>query len=281
LPLHVGERVLLRDPGAAAGTRGLVGAVVLDVVPPPVSRRGAAADAVAELSSWPDRPTATDLIRRHKLIRLADARAMGVDDLPDEVAPGWLADPGHLAALKSDLAGLVEAHAAEHPLAAGMPIDAARTTLGLPDREITRVIIVPPLKLTAGLITTGRVDQPSHATTLPAPLAGPVASVLADLAATPFSAPPAGRLGELGLDNKALAAAARHGALLRIADQVVLAPGADVAAGRVLADLPQPFTAAQAREALGTTRRTLIPLLEYLDRQQITRRLPDDRREVR
>jgi selenocysteine-specific elongation factor len=49
----------------------------------------------------------------------------------------------------------------------------------------------------------------------------------------------------------------------------------------VLARLPQPFTTAQARQALDTTRRVAIPLLEYLDRACVTRRLPDDRRTMR
>ncbi len=60
----------------------------------------------------------------------------------------------------------------------------------------------------------------------------------------------------------------------------MLAPGADADAARILARLPQPFTAAEARKALGTTRRVAIPLLEYLDRAGATRRLPDDRRTV-
>jgi selenocysteine-specific elongation factor len=51
-------------------------------------------------------------------------------------------------------------------------------------------------------------------------------------------------------------------------------------AGRVLADLPQPFTAAEARQALKTTRRVAIPLLEFLDRAGVTLRLPDDRRRL-
>jgi selenocysteine-specific elongation factor len=62
---------------------------------------------------------------------------------------------------------------------------------------------------------------------------------------------------------------------------VVLAPDAGDRAARILADLPQPFTAAEARQALKSTRRVVIPLLEWLDRQGITRRLPDDRRTVR
>ena len=57
-------------------------------------------------------------------------------------------------------------------------------------------------------------------------------------------------------------------------------PAADQAA-RILAGLPQPFTAAEARKALQTSRRVVIPLLEWLDRKGITKRLPDDRRIMR
>ncbi len=291
LPLHVGDRVLLRDPGAAVlperdGVPAVAGAIVLDVLPPAVRRRGAAAAAAAELSAWPDRPAAAQLLRRHKLIRLADLRAMGLADVPEPVVPGWAADPEYLGGLSAELAERVAAHLAKNPLSPGMALDAARAALRLPDREIVRAITVPPLVVEAGLIKTARqgtsagsaMAGASGPDSLPAALGGPVAAVLADLAGSPFSAPDAARLRELGLDNRSLAAAARHGALLRIADQLVLAPGADVAAARVLAGLPQPFSASEARAALGTTRRTLIPLLEYLDRQRLTRRLPDDRR---
>ena len=278
LPLHVGERVLLRDPGAAEG--GLAGAVVLDVAPPPLERRGGAAAAVAELSSWPDRPGAAELLRRHQVLRAEELTAMGAGEIPPPVVPGWVADAEYLGGRRLALAALVSSHATENPLAGGMPAEAARSALGLPDREFVRALLPNDLKVESGLIVTAAGARTTPAG-LPASLAVPVGQLLAELADSPFSAPPAGRLGELGLDSRALAAAARHGALLRIADQIVLAPGADVAAGRVLAKLPQPFTAAQAREALATTRRTLIPLLEYLDRERITRRLPDDRREVR
>jgi selenocysteine-specific elongation factor len=108
-----------------------------------------------------------------------------------------------------------------------------------------------------------------------------VRAIRSDLAADPFRAPETGRLRELGLDTKAIAAAARAGLLLRVSDQVVLAPGADGEAARALAELPQPFTTAEARQALSTTRRVAIPLLEYLDRARVTERLPDDRRRLR
>jgi selenocysteine-specific elongation factor len=119
------------------------------------------------------------------------------------------------------------------------------------------------------------------APSLPPRTAAAVKAVLADLADAPFLAPDAGRLRELGLDSRAIAAAARAGLLMRVAEQVVLAPGAQAQAARILAGLPQPFTTAEARQALGTTRRVAIPLLEYLDRAGITQRLPDDRRRLR
>ena len=49
---------------------------------------------------------------------------------------------------------------------------------------------------------------------------------------------------------------------------------------RVLAGLGQPFTASQARQALGTTRRVAIPLLEHLDSRGWTRRRDGNLREV-
>jgi selenocysteine-specific elongation factor len=48
----------------------------------------------------------------------------------------------------------------------------------------------------------------------------------------------------------------------------------------VLAALDRPFTLSEARQALDTTRRVAVPLLELLDRRGVTRRGPDDRRTV-
>ncbi len=49
----------------------------------------------------------------------------------------------------------------------------------------------------------------------------------------------------------------------------------------MLAGLEQPFTTSQARQALRTSRRVAIPLLEYLDRARVTERLPGDLRRIR
>ena len=277
LPLHVGDRLLLRNPGAA-GPDGIRGAVVLDLEPPPLRRRGAATAAAAELSAWPEPPSAADLLRRRALMPAAELRGLGVTAGPDPVAAGWLADPGYWAGLGRRLAALVTEHAAANPLAPGLPAEVARDTLGLPDRRlvIALALAAPGVTVTGGLLTM--LAMPDQ---LPPALTAAVSALLADLADRPFDAPEAARLAELGLGNRDLAAAARHGALLRLADHVVLGPDAAERATAILAGLDQPFTTSQARVALGSTRRTVIPLLEHLDRRRITQRLPDDRRRVR
>ncbi|HEY5356333.1 MAG TPA: selenocysteine-specific translation elongation factor [Streptosporangiaceae bacterium] len=342
LPLHVGDRVLLRDPGAARMSRrpgrglesepvgeldggpgdargparvpaiaspavlagrpraegpaqapgaggpgehdgwpGVVGAVVLDVSPPPLTRRGAAGAAARELADWPDQPGATELLRRHGMLRASALLAMGVREHPEPVTGEWLVDPAHWAALAAELGEVLAAHAAREPLAPGLPLEAARAALGLPDRRLVSALARPPFRVSGGLVQlVPAADGPASAG-LPESVLAAVRILRADLAQAPFAAPDAERLRKLGLDVRAIAAAARAGLLLRISDQIVLAPGADQAAAEVLATLPQPFTAADARQALGTTRRTAIPLLEYLDRAGITQRLPDDRRQLR
>jgi selenocysteine-specific elongation factor len=107
-----------------------------------------------------------------------------------------------------------------------------------------------------------------------------VGELEARLRAEPFHAPEADDLSALQLGARELAAAERAGRVLRLRDGVVLLPTAPALAMRELARLDQPFTTSQARQALGTTRRVAIPLLEHLDSRGWTRRLDAGHREV-
>jgi len=286
LPLHVGDRVVLRDPGAAG--LAVYGARVLDPFPLPLTRRGAAAAAARELSGWPDTPGPADLLRGHQLLRSSQLAAAGLAGGPEPVARGWVADPAHWARLRAELPAIVAAFCARDPLAPGMPVEAARAALALPDRDLVQALAAENVLLDGGYLRISvksaagqEASAPRAADPLPARISAAVETLLGAFASDPFAAPDAERLAGLGLDARALAAAARVGLLLRVADQVVLAPGADKEAARILAGLPQPFTASQARQALGTSRRVAIPLLEYLDRARVTERLPGDQRRVR
>src|SRR5215469_1445780 len=309
LPLHVGDRVLLRDPGAAADRasgRPVFGAAVLDVTPPRLRGTGAAAVAQRELESWPEPPTAADLLRRHRLLRSSAASAMGLRDLPPPVRADWLADPAHWQELRQQLAAAVAAHTKRDPLAIGLSLDAARAELGVPDRGLVESLAAPQdgvdatevVQVRGGYLQPARVQdraaqtaqgagearqQPLNASAagLPARVAQAVQAVLADMADAPFSAPDSDRLRELGLDARGAAAAERAGLLRRLPGNVILPADATWQAARILADLPQPFTASEARQALRSSRRVVIPLLEWLDREGVTRRLSDNRRTMR
>ncbi len=280
LPLHAGDRILLRDPGSRrpGSWPAVAGAVVLDVAPPPLRRRGAALAAARQLGCWPDQPGAAELLARHGLLRASMLLAMGITDHPEPVTGEWLTDPEHWHALSSQLGEVLASHAASEPLSAGLPIEAARAALDLPDRRLVTALARPPFRVSCGALQIARPAGQPAGPDLPAAVQAAVRVLRADLAAAPFLAPDADRLRKLGLDSRSLAAAVRAGELMRVSDQIVLAPGADSAAAAILARLDQPFTAAQAREALATTRRTVIPLLELLDSVGVTQRLADDRR---
>ncbi|MGY4898370.1 selenocysteine-specific translation elongation factor [Micromonospora aurantiaca (nom. illeg.)] len=271
LPLLIGDRALLRDPGRhhVAG-----GVTVLDVDPPPSRRRGAAAARAAVLAGLDGRPDLAGELRRRRLVRAGDLTRMGVPPTATPVAGQWLADPEHWRDLGRRLTEEVARYAAEHPLAAGVPVDVLRHRLDLPERALVTALLRPPLRLRDGLVTAAPQG------TLPDPVARAVDRVRAEYGDRPFQAPEAHHLADLGLGPREIGAAVRAGALLKLAENVVLLPGAPDDAVRVLAGLPQPFTLSAARQALGTTRRVAVPLLELLDRRGATRRLPDDAREV-
>ena len=107
-----------------------------------------------------------------------------------------------------------------------------------------------------------------------------VAKLEARLLADPFLAPLAGDLGSLGFGVRELAATPRALRWVPLQTGAGLSSASTDLAIQALAQLPQPFTTSQARQALGTSRRVAIPLLEYLDGRGRTRRIDDEHREV-
>ena len=108
-----------------------------------------------------------------------------------------------------------------------------------------------------------------------------LARLAAHLEADPFLAPEKGDLEQWGLGVAELAAAERVGRLVRLSPDVVLLPTGPARAMRVLSGLGQPFTLSEARQALGTTRRVAVPLLELLDRRGWTVRVDGQLRRVK
>ncbi|MCW2530907.1 MAG: selB [Blastococcus sp.] len=272
LPLRVGDRLLLRDPGS----RRVLGADVLDVDPPELRRRGAARQRAAELAARPAGAAgASAELARRRIVRTEDFVAMGWPVPPDATVQGpWLVAAGLADELATRVPDVVARYRKLRPLEPGPPADVLRRALDLPDAELLPAVVRPPFVLRDGRM----VDD---AAALPPAVQRAVDEIRARLAADPFAAPEAPDLVDAGLGVRELAAAVRSGQLLRIADGVFLAPGvADQARAR-LAAIPQPFTLSQARQAWATSRRVAVPLMEWLDARGVTVRLPDNTRRLR
>jgi selenocysteine-specific elongation factor len=259
LPLHVGDRMLLRDPGAR---RVLGAADVADLRPPALRRRGDAARVAAGLRLP---VTADDMVRRHGQVR-ADRlfrAGLAAPDTAVEVA-GWFADSARWSDAGRRLRELVEAAGAT-----GIDIDRMGQELALPEAELVRALI----RSTSGVeVADGRV-RPTGAT---APLDARVAELADRLAADPLGAPDAAEVAAIG--RGPLHEGVRRGLLLRLADGVYVGPKAVAVAIDRLAGLPEPFTVGDARTALGSSRRVVVPLLEHLDAQRHTRKQSDGTR---
>ncbi|WP_241037588.1 selenocysteine-specific translation elongation factor [Blastococcus litoris] len=272
LPLRIGDRLLLRDPGS----RRVLGADVRDVDPPDLRRRGAARQRAAELAEQPDGAAgaAADLARR-RLVRADDFAAMGWPVPAGATVHGpWLMAAGLADDLATRLPDVVARYRRLRPLEAGPPVEVVRQALELPDADLVPAVVRPPLALRDGRVVDGSAE-------LPPDVQVAVDGILRRLADDPFAAPEAPDLVAAGLGTRELAAAVRSGQLVRIGEGVYLAPGIADEARRRLRAIAQPFTLSEARQAWGTSRRVAVPLAEWLDAQGVTVRLPDNTRRLR
>jgi selenocysteine-specific elongation factor len=252
-----------------------VGLVVLDTAPPELRRRGAARERAGQLMRAREPGDLGTVLADRGALHRSDVAARGLHILAeDEVRfeGDWVIDPASWAAWVGALGDAVERHAREHPLEPTMPAEHARQAIGVPDLKL-----LTALAAEAGLDqSAGRLSRPGTVPTI----AENVQQLIDRLARDPFAAPEQPELEELGIGRREIGSAIAAGALLRLPTDVLLLPDAPARAMRLLAALPQPFTVSAARQALGTTRRVAIPLLEHLDQRGWTRRLDGGLREV-
>jgi len=308
LVLDVFEPVVLRDSGR---DETVGGGRVLDPFPPPGVHGTAARVRRAEELEAREAAGRAGLLERvlaerglaprNELASLAGAGDAALDAQLAAAAGRGRAVRGRAVdwspeaweqAQGAVLAAVADHHRAD-PLAPGMPAELARLTAreaaparALPGAEAAwkagGAEVVEALLAAGRLLADGPdVRLPGHGVQLD-PLQRAVrAEVEAALAAGGVTVLSDQQLAGLGADRRMLAVLVRLGVL------VTVGPGLHVGAetlaravGCLRERFPggQPFTAAEAKEAMGTTRRTAIPLLEHLDRGGITVRQGDHRR---
>jgi selenocysteine-specific elongation factor len=264
LPIQAGDRAILRDPGRQSIAAGVE---ILDADPPELRRRGAAARRARELAAG--RPSLAAEVGRRGAVRHSQLAALGIPlDHLDGIRPvgDWLVAPSQWSDWTEQLRSLA---------GESLPVEAARRRIGLPDRQLMSCLITE----TGLTVRNGRVQRPGAAAQLGA--AEPsILRLEQRLRAQPFRAAERSELHELGLGSRDIAIAVEAERLLRLSHDIVLLPSAPLTAVGILSRLPQPFTTSEARQALDTTRRVVIPLLEHLDAYGWTRRLDESHRTI-
>jgi selenocysteine-specific elongation factor len=313
LVLDVFEPLVLRDSGR---DETVGGGIVLDPFPPGVVRGVAARVRRTEELEAREAAGRAGLLERvlaeRGVVPLADLprlAAIAPDRLPALPTPGR-SEPGAGApgvvrsrtlgwartAWEGAEAAVLEAVRRRHrsdPSAPGLPAQAARTAALDPGRPAAGPArpawpaaagneVVEALVAAGRLVADGPVVRlPGHAERLdPAQLA------LRERVERAVDEAGVGLLGdaalaELGADRKATALLVRMGVLVAVGPGGYLGRSALEGAVETLRrSFPggRPFAATEAKEALGTTRRTAIPLLEHLDRTGVTVRSGDLRR---
>ncbi|MFF2347084.1 selenocysteine-specific translation elongation factor [Pseudarthrobacter sp. NPDC058119] len=279
LPLVLGDRLVLRDPGSRSV---LGGARILDADPPALRRRGDGAHWAERLAGMDPAGDVLGEVAARRAVQSEHLRRLGVLSGHDAEAPAgvqvfddWWVHAPVLEAWQQQLRGAVQTLHERDALAPGLSMGAARDLLKLPDEKLLIHVIRG-----AGLEQDGgHVRLPGSEGNL-GRIEPAIARLEGRLGVNAFRAPEADELAALGLGARELAAAERTGRILRLRDGVVLLPTAPALAMRTLAGLEQPFTTSQARQALGTTRRIAVPLLEHLDERGWTRRLDAGHRTV-
>ena len=271
-PLRLGDRLALRGPGLDA----LAGVEVVDMDPPLLNRRGAPvrrAQALRDQNPF----DASAYVARKEAVMKETLAAAGFDvaNKPASLVEfhSWWVNAQAITRWTAQLRTLFDTHLTDHHLSDGLPLATALSALALPDDSLVSIAVAG-----ARLKRDGAIIRDAHAAPRDlGPAEKSVAIVEAQLAKEPFVAPDAGTLDELGLGPIELAAAERAGRLLRVGP-IVLLPSAPQQAAEILGQQPGEFTLSQARQALGTTRRVAVPLLEYMDARGLTRRTSDSAR---
>jgi selenocysteine-specific elongation factor len=258
LPLHYGDRLLLREPSS----RLVVGATVADLAPVELRRRGQPAAIAADLRVP---ASASEEVRRRGVVEVDWLAAAGLSEDPAAVRAGeWWVDQHRWVEWQDALLALTNGE----DLVDGLAVDAVRDRLGVPDSRLVSRLVATQSAL---LIENGLVRRREAEVDL-----SPIAELLARLDRDPLAAPNGDEVR--ALDRGALARGVRAGRLLQIAPGLYVGPEAPDRAVERLAELSQPFPVSAATQALGSSRRIVVPLLEHLDAARRTRRLADGTR---
>jgi len=217
-----------------------------------------------------------ELARQGTVVALSSTVAHGANVEGDLLvdAETWTAALGRAAQLVDD------SHR-EHPERQGMSLTDLRNTItnGFPVNQVFDSLIAAMCE--QGFARSGSsIQRLSHRAKLPDPLRAAGETLRQALAARPLEPPSRKELTPDAASQRALKFLIESGEVVEISSELVLSAAALAqATAQVKAFVVQhgPATVSDLRQALGSSRRVVVPLLEYLDRTFVTLRHGDKR----
>jgi selenocysteine-specific elongation factor len=196
-------------------------------------------------------------------------------DEPDAVvARTFIFSNERFASLENRLRSLLEEHHRDHPLDPGLERETARAAMGIDAATFEELTSV--LQSRGGVVgdeTALRLS--THSVAPPEPESAAVIHELEGKAS-----PPTVPELEKRFDPALIRALVRSGTLVRVSKDLVYPTEWIEDLKRTLRKMleeSEAFTVAEFRDAIGTTRKYAVPLLEYLDQIGFTRRRGDER----
>jgi len=191
------------------------------------------------------------------------------------------ADAAWWKALQQQALSAIAAEHRNHPERPGLSLNSLRSMLKkqLPAPEVFDVLIAELCK--TGCVQAGvTIRQAPHRPALPPQLQGAGGKLRSVLAAKPLEPPSRKELAPDAVAQQALRFLLETGEAVEVGEEVVLlAENFNQAVAMVKKFLNEKgsATVSDLRQALGTSRRIMVPLLERLDREGLTQRQGDRR----
>jgi selenocysteine-specific elongation factor len=227
-------------------------------------------------------PRATALLKSRFSAAEVDAAVTKLVTAKTIIADGaWLLDAGWWSLHLAKCGDVIKAHHKTFPQLTGMDFAdlSARAAALLPDKRLLDPFIAALVAL--GFVRSGRyIRWGAHRASLPPALQSAGAKLRAALAKNLIEPPNPGELAPGPVDRQALKFLLDTSEAIQLDEKAVLLMEAyEKLKNQIVAHLQKSgqATASDLRQITGTTRRILIPLLERLDREGVTRRNGDFR----
>ena len=289
----VGDRFVVRD---SSGQNTIAGGVVLDVdcdrqnfrnagQTELLRTRAAAIDEVdvcilSQLTRDGFAQTNTLLVTSHfSADEIANALSRSQNASAIVLRGKIAANPAYWRDLVARATALIDRAHEKHPEQRGLDFTQLRVELNIESDELFAALVS---EMTANGFARAEtnIGRNSHRPSLPAEILPAAEKIRAALAGKPFDPPSRKDFPHDRHLHQALRFLIEQGEIVEIGDEIVLLRDAVDQMQNLVSEFISTngsATASQLRQRLGTSRRIIIPFLEYLDRTGVTRRVGDER----